>query len=168
MVFPKLISIHLKQVINQYLGQAIKKYRSKALKQRARSYAFLYIPVLAIVLFTCAMGLILWTLNYQDKNQQQYTLYRETAFAKQRILLRFAANEDAILELSREISNSANRSQYPESFLKLSTKLIQDSPEILQLRWLDSRQNRIATLPNNPSFQSGQREFRLNLYWIQN
>jgi PAS domain S-box-containing protein len=142
----------LKNVIHQYLGQAIKNYRTKALKQRVRSYAFLFIPVLAIVLFTCAMGLILWTLNYQDKNQQQYTLYRESAFAKQRILLRFAANEDAILELSREISNSASKSQYPESFLKLSTKLIQDSPEILQLRWLDSRQNRIATLPNNPSY----------------
>jgi hypothetical protein len=98
------------------------------------------------------MGLILWTLNYQDKNQQQYTLYRESAFAKQRILLRFAANEDAILELSREISNSASKSQYPESFLRLSTKLIQDSPEILQLRWLDSKQNRIATLPNNLSY----------------
>ncbi len=93
------------------------------------------------------MGLILWTLNYQDKNQQQYTLYRESAYAKQRILLGFSSNEDTLLELSREISNSVNQMRSPDSFLKRSTTLIQDSPEILHLRWIDRDKKSLWTVP---------------------
>ena len=93
------------------------------------------------------MGLILWTLNYQDKNQQQYTLYRESAYAKQRILLGFSSNEDTLLELSRDISNSVNQMRSPDSFLKRSTTLMQDNPEILHLRWIDRDKKSLWTVP---------------------
>ncbi len=155
LVFPDLTRFHLLKHIHRHIKSVAPKLKNISFKQGARSYSFLLTPILAIVLFTAAMGLILWTLNYQDKNQQQYTLYRESAFAKQRILLRFSANEDAILELSREISNSTSQMQYSRSFLSMSTKLIQDSPEILQLRWIDRQQNRLATIPN----KTGQQEW---------
>ncbi len=99
------------------------------------------------------MALILWTLNYQDKNQQQYTLYRESAYAKQRIMMRFNSNEEALLELSREISTSINQMQNPDAFLRRATTLIQDSPEILHLRWIDTEKRRLWNIPvtNNHS-----------------
>jgi len=111
----------------------------------------LFTPILAIVLFTLAMTLILWTLNYQNKSQQEYTLYRETAYAKQRIQNRFLNNEEKLLELSREISNSANQMRYPDAMLKSATRLIQDSPEILHIRWIDREQNRLWSIPVNAS-----------------
>ena len=93
------------------------------------------------------MALILWTLNYQDKNQQQYTLYRESAYAKQRIMMRFNSNEEALLELSREISTSINQMQNPDAFLRRATTLIQDSPEILHLRWIDTEKRKLWNIP---------------------
>ncbi len=101
------------------------------------------------------MALILWTLNYQDKNQQQYTLYRESAYAKQRIMMRFNSNEEALLELSREISTSINQMQNPDAFLRRATTLIQDSPEILHLRWIDTEKKKLWNIPvaiNHPEW----------------
>lgn len=101
------------------------------------------------------MALILWTLNYQDKNQQQYTLYRESAYAKQRIMMRFNSNEEALLELSREISTSINQMQNPDAFLRRATTLIQDSPEILHLRWIDTEKRKHWNIPvaiNHPEW----------------
>ena len=141
-------------MVHQYtqkLKTLIGKKLPRTLRQSSRSYIFLFIPILAIVLFTAAMALILWTLNYQNKNQQEYTLFRETAYAKQRIQLRFNSNEDALLELTREISNSVNQMRYPESFLKGATRLIQDSPEILHLRWIDRDKNKLWSMPNAPN-----------------
>ncbi|TXI12032.1 MAG: PAS domain S-box protein [Polynucleobacter sp.] len=101
------------------------------------------------------MALILWTLNYQDKNQQQYTLYRESAYAKQRIMMRFNSNEEALLELSREITTSINQMQNPDAFLRRATTLIQDSPEILHLRWIDTEKRKLWNIPvviNHPEW----------------
>jgi PAS domain S-box-containing protein len=125
----------------------LEKLLPKALNQRTRSYTFLFIPILAIVIFTSVMALILWTLNYQDKNQQQYTLYRESAYAKQRIMMRFVSNEESLLDLSREISTSIIEMQNPDAFLRRATTLIQDSPEILHLRWIDHDRNRLWNIP---------------------
>jgi len=101
------------------------------------------------------MALILWTLNYQDKNQQQYTLYRESAYAKQRIMMRFNSNEEVLLELSREITTSINQMQNPDAFLRRATTLIQDSPEILHLRWIDTEKRKLWNIPvtiNHPEW----------------
>lgn len=125
----------------------LEKILPKPLRQGSRTYTFLFIPVLAIVLFAGSMGLILWTLNYQDKNQQEYTLHRDTAYTKQRIHNRFINNEEVLLDLSREISNADNQIRYSEYFLKGATKLIQDSPEILHLRWIDKDKNKIWGIP---------------------
>ena len=125
----------------------IEKILPKPLRQGSRTYTFLFIPLLAIVLFASAMGLILWTLNYQDKNQQEYVVHRDTAYTKQRIHSRFINNEEALLDLSREISNSPSQSRYSEAFIKGATTLIQNSPEILHLRWVDKDKNKLWSIP---------------------
>jgi PAS domain S-box-containing protein len=125
----------------------IDKLLPKALNKKTRSYTYLYVPIVAIVIFTGVMALILWTLNYQDNNQQQYTLYRESAYAKQRILMRFNSNEDNILELSREISNSIGQKQNPDVLLKRASTVIQDIPEILHLRWINNDKKKLWNIP---------------------
>ena len=123
------------------------KLLPKALNYKSRSYTYLYVPILAIVIFTGVMALILWTLNYQDSNQQQYTLYRESAYAKQRIMMRFNSNEDNVLELSREISNAIGQKQNPDVLLKRASTVIQDIPEILHLRWIDNKKQKLWNIP---------------------
>lgn len=125
----------------------IDKLLPKALNIKTRSYTYLYVPILAIVIFTGVMALILWTLNYQDSNQQQYTLYRESAYAKQRIMMRFNSNEDNILELSRELSNSISQRQNPDVLLRRASTLIQDIPEVLHLRWIDANKQKLWNIP---------------------
>ena len=123
------------------------KLLPKALNYKSRSYTYLYVPILAIVIFTGVMALILWTLNYQDSNQQQYTLYRESAYAKQRIMMRFNSNEDNVLELSREISNAIGQKQNPDALLRRASTVIQDIPEILHLRWIDNKKQKLWSIP---------------------
>lgn len=125
----------------------LEKILPKPLRQGSRTYTFLFIPILAIVLFAGSMGLILWTLNYQDKNQQEYALHRDTAYTKQRIHNRFINNEEALLDLSREINEANNQAKYSEAFVKGATTLIQDNPEILHLRWIDKDKNKIWSIP---------------------
>ena len=62
--------------------------------RRLRSFRSVYTPLIAIVIFTGAMGIILGTLQLQEKGQQEAALFRELSFAKQRIQLRFANNTD--------------------------------------------------------------------------
>jgi len=123
------------------------KLLTKALNYKSRSYTYLYVPILAIVIFTGVMALILWTLNYQDSNQQKYTLYRESAYAKQRIMMRFNSNEDNVLELSREISNAIGQKQNPDALLRRASTVIQDIPEILHLRWIDNKKQKLWNIP---------------------
>lgn len=123
------------------------KLLPKTLNYKSRSYTYLYVPILAIVIFTGVMALILWTLNYQDSNQQKYTLYRESAYAKQRIMMRFNSNEDNVLELSREISNAIGQKQNPDALLRRASTVIQDIPEILHLRWIDNKKQKLWNIP---------------------
>jgi PAS domain S-box-containing protein len=127
--------------------QLLDKLLPKALNYKSRSYTYLYVPILAIVIFTGVMALILWTLNYQDSNQQKYTLYRESAYAKQRIMMRFNSNEDNVLELSREINNAIGQKQNPDVLLKRASTVIQDIPEILHLRWIDNKKQKLWNIP---------------------
>ena len=72
--------------------------------RKIRGFRLVYTPLLAIVLFTAVMGVILGTLQLQEKSQQEAALFRELAFAKQRIQLRFANNTDALVTINREIA----------------------------------------------------------------
>ena len=70
--------------------------------RRIRGFKLVYTPLIAIVLFTVVMGVIMGTLQLQEKSQQEAALFRELSFAKQRIQLRFANNTDVLQSIGRD------------------------------------------------------------------
>ena len=72
--------------------------------RKIRGFRLVYTPLLAIVIFTAVMGVILGTLQLQEKTQQESSLFRELSFAKQRIQLRFLNNTELLISIGRDLA----------------------------------------------------------------
>ena len=92
--------------------------------RKIRGFRLVYTPLLAIVLFTAVMGVILGTLQLQEKSQQESALFRELAFAKQRIELRFANNTDALIAINREIAASYDQEKLKQLAYEQAGELV--------------------------------------------
>lgn len=112
-----------------------------------RSAGYLLTPIIAMVVFALAMGMILWTLHNQESNQQNLALFRELAFAKQRIQIRFTENEEDLSVIGKSISNNESNLIYPQDFLQEADELIRKHPEMVQVKWITRDSKRTWTFP---------------------
>jgi hypothetical protein len=78
-------------------------------KSTQQSIDFLYTPLIAIILFMATMFLILWILNNQEKNQADLALFREVAYAEQRIQVNFEENEEEFQIFSKSSNQRKKR-----------------------------------------------------------
>jgi len=105
--------------------------------RKIRGFKIVFTPFLAIVIFTAVMGIILGTLQLQEKNQQEAALFRELVFAKQRIQLRFSNNTDSLLVISRDIANSGDEGKVRNNILQQAEALLGNEHEISKLIWIN-------------------------------
>ncbi|MBT8622316.1 PAS domain-containing sensor histidine kinase [Polynucleobacter paneuropaeus] len=105
--------------------------------RKIRGFRIVYTPLLAIVIFTAVMGIILGTLQLQEKNQQEAALFRELVFAKQRIQLRFSNNTDSLLIMSRDIASSGDDGKVRSNVLQQAEALLGNAHEISELLWIN-------------------------------
>ncbi|MEY3390779.1 MAG: hypothetical protein RL350_1041, partial [Pseudomonadota bacterium] len=63
---------------------------------------------MAIVIFLVVMAIILGTLQVQERQQQEGSLFRELSLVKQRIQLRFVNNSEALQSFSRDLAQTQN------------------------------------------------------------
>ncbi|MBT8557753.1 PAS domain S-box protein [Polynucleobacter paneuropaeus] len=105
--------------------------------RKIRGFRIVYTPLLAIVIFTAVMGIILGTLQLQEKNQQEAALFRELVFAKQRIQLRFSNNTDSLLIMSRDIASSGDDGKVRSNVLQQAEVLLGNAHEISKLLWIN-------------------------------
>jgi len=115
--------------------------------RKIRGFRLVYTPLLAIVLFTAVMGVILGTLQLQEKSQQESALFRELAFAKQRIELRFANNTDALIAINREIAASYDQEKLKQLAYEQAGELVLNNHEIIRIIWLNADRQRQWMLP---------------------
>ena len=115
--------------------------------RKIRGFRLVYTPLLAIVLFTAVMGVILGTLQLQEKSQQESALFRELAFAKQRIELRFANNTDALIAINREIAASYDQEKLKQLAYEQAGELVLNNHEIIRIIWLSADRQRQWMLP---------------------
>lgn len=115
--------------------------------RRLRSFRLVYTPLIAIVIFTGAMGIILGTLQLQEKGQQEAALFRELSFAKQRIQLRFANNTDILQSMGREYIGSGDSEKLKENIVLQSENLLQSNHEIAEIIWVNESQKRLWKVP---------------------
>jgi len=117
--------------------------------RKIRGFRLVYTPFIAIVLFTAVMGVILGTLQLQDKNQQESALFRELSLAKQRIQLRFANNLDVLVSINRELAASEDQERLRKIAYEQATDLVINNHEIVKIIWIDSKNQRPWTAPPN-------------------
>jgi len=124
--------------------------------RKIRGFKLVYTPLLAIVLFTSAMGVILGTLQLQEKTQQESALFRELSIAKQRIQLRFTNNLDTLTTINREIVASDDQVKLRQIAYEQASDLVLNNHEIIkiisfneksQIQWTAPQSNARADFP---------------------
>jgi len=119
--------------------------------RKIRGFRLVYTPLLAIVLFTAVMGIILGTLQLQEKTQQESALFRELSFAKQRIQLRFANNLELLSAINREIAASDGQGKLKQIAYEQADDFVINNHEIIQIISLNDAGQRQWTAPPSAS-----------------
>jgi PAS domain S-box-containing protein len=93
------------------------------------------------------MGIILGTLQLQEKNQQESALFRELSLAKQRIQLRFVNNLDVLVSMNRELAASEDQERLRRIAYDQAADLVSNNHEIIKIIWIDAKIQRLWTVP---------------------
>ena len=117
--------------------------------RRIRGFKLVFTPLIAIVLFTVVMGIILGTLQLQEKGQQEAALFRDLSFAKQRIQLRFTNNTDVLQSIGRDYANAGESARLKENVIIQAENLLQGNHEIAQILWINELGQRQWKIPPN-------------------
>ena len=115
--------------------------------RKIRGFRLVYTPLIAIVIFTAVMGIILGTLQLQEKNQQESALFRELSIAKQRIQLRFVNNLDVLVSMNRELAASEDQERLRRIAYEQAADLVSNNHEIIKIIWIDAKIQRLWTVP---------------------
>lgn len=115
--------------------------------RKIRGFRLVYTPLLAIVLFTAVMGIILGTLQLQEKSQQESALFRELSFAKQRIQIRIANNTDALMTINREIAATSDQAKLRQIAYEQADELVINNHEFVRIIWLSADSQRQWMVP---------------------
>jgi PAS domain S-box-containing protein len=93
------------------------------------------------------MGVIMGTLQLQEKSQQEAALFRELSFAKQRIQLRFANNTDVLQSIGRDYLSAGDSSKLKDNVIIQAENLLQSNHEIAQIIWINEADQRLWKIP---------------------
>ena len=115
--------------------------------RKIRGFRLVYTPLIAIVIFTAVMGVILGTLQLQEKNQQESALFRELSLAKQRIQLRFVNNLDVLVSINRQLAASEDEGKLKKIAYEQAADLINNNHEIVKIIWIDPKNQDLWTAP---------------------
>ncbi len=131
------------------IALSIKKLSLFKWLRKIRGFKLVYTPLIAIILFTAVMGIILGTLQLQERSQQESALFRELSFAKQRIQLRFANNTETLISIARESAkNDESEKLKKETFVQVES-FLNSNHEIIQVIWLNDNKVRQWSLPHS-------------------
>jgi PAS domain S-box-containing protein len=131
----------------KFLASALLRLSPIQWLRKIRGFRLVYTPLLAIVLFTAVMGVILGTLQLQEKSQQESALFRELSFAKQRIQLRFANNTDTLMTINREIASITDEAKLKQIAYKQADDLVLNNHEIIRIIQLNATSDRLWMVP---------------------
>ncbi|CAN1553088.1 nifL_nitrog, nitrogen fixation negative regulator NifL [Burkholderiaceae bacterium] len=114
---------------------------------KVRASRIVLTPLLAIIIFTLAMGIILGALQMQERSQQENALFRELSFVKQRIQLRFLTNSEDLVAISQDLAKTSNDPATQAKVLKQAEAFVANNHEISQLIWLNENNLRQWMIP---------------------
>jgi PAS domain S-box-containing protein len=113
----------------------------KQTPNRQDRFAFMA-PLAAVVLFMAAITTAFWYLRYEEIVREQEVVRRDVEYAQQRLRLRLLDKQEQMMRMARDI---ANRETDNKAFANDAQSLLNQSPELASLTWLDARQRVHAT-----------------------
>lgn len=120
-----------------------------------RTNWYLLIPLMTMLLFASAMGVILWTLHTRELQQQQDALQRDLAWLQQKTRLSLLNQQDQLLLFARDIG----KNPYNETTQQITAQaLLRDNQEIAFVTWLDPERRPHWALPETSSFTARLQE----------
>jgi PAS domain S-box-containing protein len=93
-------------------------------------------PLAAVVLFMAAITTAFWYLRYEELDREQEVIRRDVEYAQQRLRLRLIDKQAQVTRLAQSIGN---RETNVQGFQSEVQTLLNQSPEIASLTWLDAR-----------------------------
>ena len=93
-------------------------------------------PLVAVVLFLFAITTALWYLKYEEMDREQEIVRRDVEYAQQRLRLRLLERQEHIMRIARDVSN---RDTNPKEFAIEAKLLLEQSPELSSITWLDTK-----------------------------
>jgi len=125
----------------------LSKLFSRHFLTKLRASRIVFTPLVAIIIFTLTMGIILGTLQMQERSQQENALFRELSFVKQRIQLRFLTNSEALVAISQDLAKTKNDRNAQDKVLKQAEAFVANNHEISQLIWFNENNLRQWMIP---------------------
>jgi PAS domain S-box-containing protein len=123
----------------------------KQTPNRQDRFAFMA-PLAAVVLFMAAITTAFWYLRYEEIVREQEVVRRDVEYAQQRLRLRLLDKQEQMMRMARDI---ANRETDSKAFYADAQNLLNQSPELASLTWIDARQRVVgsyASASNNSTF----------------
>jgi PAS domain S-box-containing protein len=112
-----------------------RKWWRKQTPNRQDRFAFMA-PLAAVVLFMAAITTAFWYLRYEEIMREQEVVRRDVEYAQQRLRLRLLDKQEQMMRMARDI---ANRETDSKAFANDAQSLLNQSPELASLTWLDAR-----------------------------
>ncbi|WP_408593357.1 PAS domain S-box protein [Limnohabitans sp.] len=114
-------------------------------------------PLVAVVLFLLAITTALWYLKYEELDREQEIVRRDVEYAQQRLRLRLLERQEQIMRIARDVANGETQARQFTAEVK---SLLEQSPELSSITWLDTQRRVRATYASasaNPAMihQSG-------------
>jgi len=128
----------------------------KQTPNRQDRFAFMA-PLAAVVMFMAAITTAFWYLRYEEIVREQEVVRRDVEYAQQRLRLRLLDKQEQMMRMARDI---ANRETDSKAFYADAQNLLNQSPELASLTWIDTRHRVVgsyASASNNStlSFTKG-------------
>ena len=130
------LSLLLKPITAQW-----RRWWTKQTPNRQDRFAFMA-PLAAVVLFMAAITTAFWYLRYEELDREQEVVRRDVEYAQQRLRLRLLDKQEQMMRMARDI---ANRETNSKAFANDAQSLLNQSPELASLTWLDARPRVHAT-----------------------
>jgi PAS domain S-box-containing protein len=103
--------------------------------------------MMAVLLFSAAITAAFWYLKFEELNREQELVQRDVEYAQQRLRLRLVERQEALLRMARDLSVDASLEQ-KQTFKIDAQALLDQTPEIANILWLDAKRRVLATAQN--------------------
>ena len=133
---------HYKQFIRKPIALAWRKWWGTQPPSRQDRFAFLA-PLMAVLVFMVAITSVFWYLKYEEIDREQEIVRRDVEYAQQRVRLRLLDKQEELMRFSKDLSVQQLGTK---GFITTAQKIIDETPELSSLTWLDIKRRVIISV----------------------